>query len=160
MDDELNILPISSHIRSITPNPVKEVWLLYWLQQFFIFCFLECYYIFFCGCNIIIKILWNAKSITIRFFSVFSSQQAILSLWHTNSIANASSIPVLSKCLSYLISFSAIKGFWRAFRSGKKLEEFERTTPWGFSCWSFGQKVLYTRSGREHLGFISLKVDN
>ncbi|KAJ6916791.1 hypothetical protein NC652_019265 [Populus alba x Populus x berolinensis] len=24
MDDELNILPISSHIRSITPNPVKE----------------------------------------------------------------------------------------------------------------------------------------
>jgi hypothetical protein len=25
MDDELNILPISSHIRSITPVPVKEV---------------------------------------------------------------------------------------------------------------------------------------
>lgn len=25
MDDELNILPISSHIRSITPVPVEEV---------------------------------------------------------------------------------------------------------------------------------------
>lgn len=25
MDDELNVLPISSHIRSITPVPVKEV---------------------------------------------------------------------------------------------------------------------------------------
>lgn len=25
MDDELNVLPISSHIRSITPVPAKEV---------------------------------------------------------------------------------------------------------------------------------------
>lgn len=25
MDDELNVLPISSHIKSITPVPVKEV---------------------------------------------------------------------------------------------------------------------------------------
>lgn len=25
MDDELNILPVSSHMKSITPVPVKEV---------------------------------------------------------------------------------------------------------------------------------------
>lgn len=29
MDDELNVLPISSHIRSISPVPVKEVFSLH-----------------------------------------------------------------------------------------------------------------------------------
>jgi hypothetical protein len=51
MDDELNILPISSHIRSITPVPVKEVWLLYWLQKNFMYCFLLCNYYFFFNKN-------------------------------------------------------------------------------------------------------------